>query len=418
MSGLLGLAALAVLTASAILSAAETAAFKIGSSRIRTLVQEGFRGAEGLADLRRRGAAIQTAYVLFNTLLNVFAGGLIIGSAALRWDGLGAAVALPVAALAVMLVGELVPRVVARRRSVRLALAGAPLLSALERLARPILGPIARLESLLARGRGEAATSPEESEVREISELGRAEGVVVQEEHELVERAFRLDETTAWDVMTPRVSIFAWQDSLTLREIVEELGTVPYSRVPVYGESIDDVTGILYVREAYATYVAGRTDLPLSALSREPFFVPGTLSLTRLLRDFQSRRIHMGIVAVEFGGTDGLVTLEDIVEELVGEIVDETDVAAEPIYRVSRNEIVVDGGTELREINYAFNVSFPHLEHRSLNGYLLEELGRVPAAGESVELDGVQIEIVDASETQIQRARLKKRPASGGGEAA
>src|SRR5690606_3811928 len=224
----------------------------------------------------------------------------------------------------------------------------------------------------------------------------------------LVERAFRMDELTAWDIMAPRVDILAWKADLRLEEIVDRLRTVPYSRVPVYGESIDDITGILYVREAYEALVGGRGSLRLSELAREPFFIPGSLSLPKLLRDFQLRRIHMGIVADEFGGTDGLVTLEDVLEELVGEIEDELDVTEEMIVRVSRNEIEAAGAVELREVNYAFNVSLPYLEYRSLNGFILEELGRVPEAGEKVELPGLEIEIVEASETQVVRARLRK----------
>jgi Mg2+/Co2+ transporter CorC len=128
----------------------------------------------------------------------------------------------------------------------------------------------------------------------------------------------------------------------------------------------------------------------------------------------------MAIVVDEYGGTDGLVTLEDVLEELVGEIVDEMDVAEEPILRVSRNEIIAAGDTDLREINHYFNTSFPLLEHRSLNGYLLEELGRVPAAGESLEREGILIEVLDATETQVRRARLRRTPpmaeATGPGE--
>jgi len=231
---------------------------------------------------------------------------------------------------------------------------------------------------------------------------------VGMEEHELVERAFRLDELTAWDVMTPRVAIFAWQDSLTLQEIVEDLAEVPYSRVPVYGESVDDVTGILHVREVYQNYIASRGEMTLKSLSREPFFVPGSLSLTRLMKDFQARRIHLGIVADEFGGTDGLVTLEDVLEELVGEIVDETDLPEEPLIRISRNEAIADGALDLREINYAFNVSLPQLEHRSLNGFIIEELGYVPERGETLERHGVRIDVVEATDTQVLRARVRK----------
>jgi len=284
----------------------------------------------------------------------------------------------------------------------------APLVLVLELFLGPVLSPFFRLESYLARAAGENGATQEEREVREITSIGQREGVVGMEEHELVERAFRLDELTAWDVMTPRVAIFAWQDSLTLEEIVGELEQVPFSRVPVYGESVDDLTGILQVREVFQAYISGRGNTTLKSLSREPFFVPGSLSLTRLLKDFQARRIHMGIVADEFGGTDGLVTLEDILEELVGEIVDETDLPEEPLIRISRNEIIADGALDLREINYAFNVSLPQLEHRSLNGFIIEELGYVPERGESLERQGVRIDVVDATETQVIRARVRK----------
>jgi putative hemolysin len=210
--------------------------------------------------------------------------------------------------------------------------------------------------------------------------------------------------------MTPRVDVFAWPDCLTLEEIVGQLSSVPYSRVPVYGESVDDITGIVYVREAFQAFVEGKRDTALGQLAREPFFVPGSLSLSRLMQDFQNRRIHMGIVADEFGGIDGLVTLEDVLEELVGEIVDETDVDEEELVRVSRTEAIADAGVDLREINYAFNLSLPTLEHRSLNGFILEELGYVPAVGESLERYGVRIEIVEATDTQVLRARLNRLP--------
>jgi putative hemolysin len=410
------LAAALLLVISAFLSAAETATFAVGNSRLRTLLEEGFRGAEDLSALRDRGRTVQPSLLLLNTLANVGIAGLLVGAAAYHRGVAGAAIGIPMVALLILVVGELLPRFVAVRNPIRFALASASTVLVLEKWAKPIFFPLERLDDYWSNRNGDDARSVEEREVRELAVLGRLEGVVGEEEHELVERAFRLDELVAWDIMTPRVDIFAWRDSMTLEEIIGELRNVPYSRVPVFGESVDDITGILHVREAYETYVAGRNTLTLAEVSREPFFVPGSLSLTRLLKDFQIRRIHMGIVADEFGGTDGLVTLEDVLEELVGEIVDETDVAEEALFRVSKNELVVPGGAELREINYSFNVSLPHMEHRSLNGFVLEELGRVPEPGERIERNGILIEILEASETQVLRARLKKLAMAGGEE--
>jgi putative hemolysin len=152
-------------------------------------------------------------------------------------------------------------------------------------------------------------------------------------------------------------------------------------------------------------------------LARQPLIVPGSISLTLLLREFQTRRIHLALVVDEYGGTDGLVTLEDVLEELVGEIVDETDIERQSMVRISRHEIEVEGSADLREINHFFNTAFPQLEHRSFNGYLLDELGYVPKPGEEVEREGVLIRVVDATETQVQRARLI-RPVPTEGEAA
>lgn len=398
---------------SALLSAAETAVFSLGSSSLRTLLDEGFPGARALRRLRARSGPVQAALNLLVNILNLGAVGLAVVLGVYS-DGLRGAVLAWLAAIPlVLLAAEILPRALASRHPVRLALASAQGLERVERAIRFVVSPILRLELLLSRRSDEEDVAPEAREAMAVSELGQEEGRVDADERLLVERAFRLDELTAWDVMTPRVDIFAWKDGIQVRDILAELATVPYSRVPVYGDSIDDITGILYVREAYESTVAGQRDLPLCRIAREPFFVPGSLSLAQLLRDFQARRIHMGIVADEFGGTDGLVTLEDVLEELVGEIVDETDVEDEPLTRISRAELVADAAVDLREINEAFKVSLPELEHRSLNGFILEEMGYVPETGELLERGRVRIEVLEATDTQVVRARLTRLEPAG-----
>lgn len=402
-----------LLLVSAVLSAAETAAFSLGASSLRTLLDEGFRGAEELRRLRARSGPVQATVHLLVNIVNLTAVGLGTALGASGQSGFqGAVVALVAAVALVLLVGEILPRALAARRPVRIALTAAPALERVERAVRPVLSPILRLELLIAGRNEDDEATAEEREAREVSAIGREEGVVGLEEHLLVERAFRLDELTAWEVMTPRVDIFAWPDHSQLRDIIDELASIPYSRIPVFGESIDDITGILYVREAYETFVSGGEDVPLSRVARVPFFVPASLSLTHLMRDFQARRLHMGIVADEFGGTDGLVTLEDVLEELVGEIVDETDLEDEPLTRVGEDELVAEGSVDLREINQAFGVDLPQLEHRSLNGFILEEFGYVPEDGESIERAGVRIDVMEATDTQVVRARLTRLASS------
>lgn len=406
---MMGLAAAIVtllLLTSAVLTAVHDAVFQITRSHTRTLVEEGFDGAANIDVARERKNAVQASVRVTTSALDLSALAVIALTQVSTWGRFGPVMSTIVGVVIVLMVADLIPHLIAARRPVRLALSSAGMLLVVERIARPLVRPVERLEDRI--GGNDDSVSDAQRELREIQEIGEEEGVLEEGESRLVERAFRLDELTAWDVMVPRVDIFAWGDDRTLADIVGELAHVPYSRVPVYKDSVDDVTGIVYVREMYERFAGGERDLTLADLARDPFFVPGSRSLTELLQDFQARRIHMGIVADEFGGTDGLVTLEDILEELVGEIRDETDVEEEDIVHISDDIVECDAGVDLRDLDEALGIALPQGEHRSLNGFLLEELGHVPEAGEHLATTMARIDVLEASDTQVLRARVTR----------
>lgn len=406
---MMGLAAAIVallLLTSAVLTAVHDAVFQITRSHTRTLVEEGFDGAASIDVARERKNAVQASVRVTTGALDLSALAVIALTQVSTWGRFGPVVSTMVGVVIVLMVADLIPHLIAARRPVRLALSSAGMLLVVERIARPLVRPVERLEDRI--GGNDDSVSVAQRELREIQEIGEEEGVLEEGESRLVERAFRLDELTAWDVMVPRVDIFAWGEDRTLADIVGELAHVPYSRVPVYKDSVDDVTGIVYVREMYERFAGGERDLTLADLARDPFFVPGSRSLTELLQDFQARRIHMGIVADEFGGTDGLVTLEDILEELVGEIRDETDVEEEDIVRISDDIVECDAGVDLRDLDEALGIALPQGEHRSLNGFLLEELGHVPEVGEHLVTTMARIDVLEASDTQVLRARVTR----------
>ena len=409
LSLILGLAVafLALLLVSGALTAALTAVHRIDERKARILAHEGFAGADALLELRSDETSTTPLGVL-RALCHLGATAFGVVAAAALWGSRGTWIGGLVVVVLVLLAGELAPRAFAGRSPVRLALVAAPLLHGGSRVLGRLFYPFLALARLVSRRSGRDEASADELQVREALEIGADEGVVEADEHRLVERAFKLDELNAWDAMTPRVDIVALKDSRLLDAILPELEDLPHSRVPVYGDTIDDVTGILHVRDAYRAYVAGKGDVPLRRLARPPMFVPGSLSLAKLLADFRARRVHMGIVADEFGGTDGLITLEDVLEELVGEIVDETDVDEDPLTRLSPDEVIASGGAELRDINERFGLALPEDENRSLNGFILEELGRVPEPGATFEAEGVWIEVVKASDTQVIRARIRR----------
>lgn len=404
----LTVALMLALLLSVVFTAAEVALFSLSDARVRALFEQKRRGSPSLMQLRARPERLLVLLRFGDALADVTAGAIASYLAYLRWNLLGLAAAVVAVAVFVLFFGELMPMRVAMKRSVPIALWMAPPLLWVMHLVKLPLLALEKVAGVVHDRPSSTAAHVTESEIRELTLLGHSEGAIEEHERQLIERAFRLDDIKAWEIMTPRVDTFAWEDSMTLAEIVPLLSTVRFSRVPIYDGTIDNVSGVLYLRDAYQALISGQRDVPLRSLAREPLIVPGSVTLSKLLRDFQTRRIHMAIIVDEYGGTDGLVTLEDVLEELVGEIVDETDVAEESITRVSRNELVTTGDADLREINHFFNTALPQLEHRSLNGYLLEELGRVPEPGERIEREGLVIEVLEATETQVLRAQLRR----------
>jgi putative hemolysin len=404
-----------LLILSGFFSGSEIALFSLGEARVRSLREEGRRGSIALERLKSNPERLLATILIGNNIVNIGAASLATALALDLYGSAGVAYATGIMTLLVLVFGEITPKGLATANADAFGLAVAPWIFMLSRALFPFVYPLERLTRwFVRRSQREGRLTVTEGEIREMTAIGHREGAIDEHERRIIERAFRLDETRAWDIMTPRVDIFAWSADRTLASITSELPSLRFSRVPVYRDSVDDIVGILYTRDAYQALIAGQRDIALGALAREPFFVPGSIPLTRLLGDFQTRRIHMGVVIDEYGGTDGLVTLEDILEELVGEIVDETDLEHQPVVRVSRNELLVEGGADLREINHFFNTAFPQLEHRSLNGYLLDELGYVPRAGEEVEREGVRIRIVESSETQVLKV-VMLRPHGGEG---
>jgi CBS domain containing-hemolysin-like protein len=234
---------------------------------------------------------------------------------------------------------------------------------------------------------------------------------------ELLLNASALETLRVADVMVPRADITAVEIDTPLGELARTFADAAHSRLPIYRETLDDPVGVVHIKDVVSRLAGDETGARpegwshariLPEIRRPLLYVPPSMKATDLLFRMQSRRMHMALVVDEFGGTDGLVTLEDVLEELVGEIVDETDVAEEPITRVSRNEILAAGDVDLREINHHFNTAFPQLEHRSLNGYILEELGRVPETGETFEREGIHLEVLQATDTLVERVRLRR----------
>jgi len=398
----------ALIALSGFFSGSEIAFFSVSPAKARAMAEEGRRGAQALLRVKANPDRLLITILVGNNIANILAASIATYVATLALGSAGVGLATGIVTLLVLFFGEITPKSFAVANAPRIARAAAPIFEVLSRALFFLVVPLEAITKALLPTRSTGGPRITEGEIRLMTQLGHDSGTIEEHERMLIERVFTLDTTQAWEVMTPRVEIFAWSQDRRLAEVAQELRTVPYSRIPVYAESLDDISGVLYARDAYQALIAGQRDVPLRHLAREPLFVPESVTLIQLLRDFQTRRIHMGIVVDEHGGTDGVVTLEDILEELVGEIIDEVDVPEEMIVRIDRNEVLVSGAADLREINHFFNASFPLLEHRSVNGYLLQEFGRVPEPDESIDRDGIRIRVLVATDTQVVQARLTR----------
>lgn len=207
--------------------------------------------------------------------------------------------------------------------------------------------------------------------------------------------------------MTPRIYMFGLDENTTLEEAKEELFKSQYSRIPVYNGDLDNVTGILYRYQALKELAQGNSQSSLKDIARPALFIPGAKPADDLLKQFQQEKRHIAIVVNEFGGVMGLVTTEDLLEEVVGEILDETDLSEELIKRIGKNQILVSGRTEVRKINDFLKVKLDD-EQNTISGLIQQELGRIPTVGEEVRTDHCRLIVREADEKSIKSVQILK----------
>ncbi len=246
------------------------------------------------------------------------------------------------------------------------------------------------------------------TDILTLVEREEAAGGVEEQERRMIRGIIALEDKSAREIMVPRIDMAAAdvEDRVTdVAGIVTERG---YSRVPVYRENIDDIVGIVYAKDLLRALTSGGRDRPLQELLRQPFFIPESKRLDELLTEMQSRRIHMAIVVDEYGGTAGLVTIEDLLEEIVGEIEDEYDVARPAMEVISDDEVVLDAGTTTDVLKDLFDYEIESDDFDTVGGFVIHQLGRLPSVGDEVEVDGLTLRVLSMSGRRIRRLRVAR----------
>ena len=295
-----------------------------------------------------------------------------------------------------------------RRQPEIYALGLVPLMHGVEIILRLVAWP----PLLLLRGSqptAEGNALVTEDELRTMVDASQKEGILEQEERRMINSIFDLGDTVVREIMVPRIDILALDVQQPFNEAIDELLASGYSRVPVYEETIDNVLGVLYAKDLLKAWRAGSDDASLRSLLRPAYFIPEAKKVDELLAEMQVRRIHIAIIVDEYGGVAGLVTLEDIVEEIVGEIRDEYDDGEEVFYEeILPNVFLCSGRMDVDDLNELLDGHLPVDEGDTLAGLIYSKAGHVPVQGESILVDGVRLTVEQVSKRRIRQVRVEK----------
>jgi len=377
-----------LLLASAILAAAEISLVSVRRFRVRSLRDEGVRTAALLERLIQKPERYLPAILLLTLLTQIGASSLATTLAIQLGLPKAAALATGVMTFFVFIFSEMAPKNYAAQHPERVALLVAPVVSFLSAL----LYPLVRLLIILSHGVIKAfggKVSPEgplltEGELRAILSAAEEEEVIEEEEKKLIHSIFELGDTLVREVMVPRTDMVMLEENTGLEEALEVILKTGYSRIPVYRKDFDHITGILYAKDLLPYLKRGETDIHLSRCLREAYFVPETKKVIELLSEMRLRRIHMAVVLDEYGGTAGLVTIEDLLEEIVGEIFDEYDIEQELYEKIGDNRYIFDARISIDDLNELLDLELPSEEWDSLGGLMYNLMGKIPKQGETV----------------------------------
>ncbi|MDH3706913.1 MAG: hemolysin family protein [Acidimicrobiia bacterium] len=329
--------------------------------------------------------------------------------------GLSILLALALATFFQVLLGEIVPKFLAIARPERVAMLLSRAIAAWGVLVKPFVALLNGSANAIVRWLGiepreHLDHTPSLDELRAMIESSAKEGTLDAEDFDLLTRSIRFSEKNAADALVPRVEIESLSAQATVADLVDRSLRSGFSRFPVVGESLDDVRGVVHVKSVYSLPIAARDTTPVSTLMTDLFAVPETRELEHLFEDLRSDRQHMAVVVDEHGGTAGVITLEDLLEEIVGEIDDEYDVAAEATRVEQLGSFVISAGLHPDEVAEATGFEMPDGPYETLAGFVLDRAGRIPRPGEIVTYDGWRIEVVAMARHRIMTVRVVAPP--------
>jgi len=402
---------LILLFLSGLFSGSETALTAITLARAEALEREGRAGSKALVYLKKHSTNMLITLLIGNNLVNIGASAFATVVATEQLGALGPGVAVGVLTFLILVFGEITPKSLAIRHSVGISLAISPLVLLMMRVLYPLVWLFEHLISFVYRMTDmKEGPSVTESELVGLVIRGTQEGVFETEEAKIIERVFAFNDLLVADVMTGRHKIFALNEELKISEALPKIVEAGFSRVPIFSGSVENITRVIHWHDIASAISSQKVEKPLKQFGIEPNFVPINQPIDRLFNDLQRQKRHMAIAVDEHGVLRGLVTMENLLEELVGEIYDETDKQRPSGITVLDDGIEVDGGVELGIIKQHLKARLRGRDSDSVSRWIVNDIERIPAVNETFEIDGVTIEIKQASGRRIHKVKILKTP--------
>ena len=390
----------------AVLACLEVALSRVSRVRVEELVREGRGGAVRLQQVLADPPRSLNLLLLLRTICELSATGIVVAYCLDRVDG-SLAVVLAVALMTIVgyvFIG-VAPRTIGRQQADKVALRGAGLALRLTRVFGPLPALLILIGNALTPGKGfREGPFASEAELRDLVEIAQERGVVEQAERDMINSVFELGDTIVREVMVPRTDIVTIERGKTVKQALNLLLRSGFSRVPVVGDNNDDVLGVAYLKDLVRKERSeGGGAVKVEDVMRDPVFVPESKPVDELLRDMQAELGHIAIVVDEYGGTAGLVTMEDVLEEIVGEIIDEFDRETPPVEKVDNDTNRVTARLPVEDLEEMYDVELPHDDVETVGGLLAMALGRVPIPGATAEVGGL---ILIAESSKGRRNRI------------
>jgi CBS domain containing-hemolysin-like protein len=395
--------------------------------QLRTLADEGNKLAGRALDLSTNSTRLLASRQFMSLLLHICAAGVLTAYVAVptaaQWSANGADINIArevvylltwlIGTLIMLTFGELIPDSISSANPEKLAMSLLIPITILLTITAPFTRLIMWVSSRLAAPFGKRGMSyVTEEEIKTLVDAGQEEGVIEDEEKEMIYSIFQFGDKVVREIMIPRIDVTALEANTPSRKAVELSLATGHSRMPIYEETIDKVIGLLYARDLLKMFGSGQNfDEPVRTVMRPAYYIPESKKAGDLLAELQERKIHMAIVIDEYGGTAGLITIEDLLEEIVGDIQDEYDPDEEAEYqKITDDEYLFDAGINLDDVNRLLESELPTNESDTLGGLVFSTLGKVPLLGETFQLDNLEIKVENITGRRIRKVRVTRLP--------